>query len=121
MADEQHLSGAVHLAQTIHALQRGLTSIPLSDAILNIDTWFDQLQRSGVPELQNVARELGNLQSLLSSGNAGLDGGAIGASLSMLGSQATELAVHADPDAQAELRTLGDLLLQAGASLSPNS
>jgi len=116
--DQQNVSGAVHLAQTVQILQRGLTSIPLSDAILNIDTWFDQLQRSGIPELQNVARELGNLQSLLSAGDAGLNAAAISASLNLLGSQATELAVHADPDAQAELRSLGDLLLQAGASLA---
>jgi hypothetical protein len=119
MADNQATtSGAEQLSTTIHSLQRGLTSIPLSNAITNIDEWFVKLQQSGIPELQDVARELGNLQSLLSSGNAGLDGDAIGASLSILGSQTTQLAMHADPAAQADLRALGDLLLQAGASLT---
>ena len=103
------------LEATIHALQTGLTSIPLSAALDNNETWKQHLLQSGEPALQDVGREVDKLQSLLSSGS--LDPASIGSSLSMLGSQTTQAAQHADPDFQAPLRTLGDLLLQLGAKL----
>jgi hypothetical protein len=103
------------LGATIHALQNGLTSIPLSAAQDNTETWQQHLLQSGEPALQDVGREIGNLQSLLSSGN--LNPEAIGASLSMLGSQTNQAAATATPDTQAQLRNLGDLLLQLGAKL----
>lgn len=118
MTDQPNaLQGAEHLHHTIHVLQAGLTAIPLSTAIGNLDAWYAQLQQSGIPELQDIARELGNLQSLLSSGSVGLDGAAIGRSLSMLGSQTNQAAAQASPAAQAALHTLGDLLTQAGAGI----
>jgi len=104
------------LEATIHALQNGLTSIPISGAMDNTETWQQRLLQSGEPALQDIGREVGNLQSLLSSGS--LNAEAIGSSLSMLGSQTTQAATHATPDAQASLRTLGDLLLQLGAKLT---
>jgi hypothetical protein len=109
-------SGADLLSATVHALHGGLTSLPLSTAHTNIDTWQEMLQQSGIPELQNIDRELGNLQSLLSD-TAGIDGAAVGQSLDMLGSQTLQAAAHATPDSQAALRALGDLLLQHGAKL----
>lgn len=109
-------SGADLLAGTVHALQGGLTALPLSTAHTNIDTWQETLQQSGIPELQNIDRELGNLQSILSDTN-GIDGEAVGQSLDMLGTQTLQAAVHATPDAQTALRALGDLLLQHGGKL----
>ncbi|SMB88143.1 hypothetical protein SAMN00120144_1172 [Hymenobacter roseosalivarius DSM 11622] len=109
-------SGADLLAGTVHALQGGLTSLPLSTAHTNIDTWQETLQQSGIPELQDIDRELGNLQSLLSDAN-GIDGEAVGQSLDILGTQTLQAAAHATPDAQTALRALGDLLLQHGAKL----
>ncbi|MBC8084442.1 MAG: hypothetical protein H7Z21_14685 [Hymenobacter sp.] len=103
------------LGATIHALQNGLTSIPISAAMDNTETWQQQLLQSGEPMLQDIGREVGNLQSLLSSGS--LSPAALGSSLSMLGSQTTQAASQAAPDLQAQLRTLGDLLLQLGAKL----
>ncbi|WP_375438343.1 hypothetical protein [uncultured Hymenobacter sp.] len=103
------------LGATIHALQNGLTSIPISGALDNTETWQQRLLQSGEPALQDVGREVGNLQSLLSSGN--LNPEAIGNSLSMLGSQTNQAATHASPDFQAQLHELGDLLLQLGAKL----
>ncbi len=104
------------LGATIHALQNGLTSIPISGALDNTETWQQHLLQSGEPALQDVGREVGNLQSLLSSGN--LNPEAIGHSLSMLGSQTNQAAMTASPDFQASLRTLGDLLLQLGTKLT---
>lgn len=109
-------SGADLLAGTTHALQGGLTALPLSTAHTTIDTWQEMLQQSGFPELQDIDRELGTLQSLLSN-TTGIDGQAVGRSLDMLGTQTLQAAAHATPDAQAALRTLGDLLLQHGAKL----
>jgi hypothetical protein len=109
-------TGADLLSGTVHALHGGLTALPLSTAHTNIDTWQETLQQSGIPELQDIDRELGNLQSILSDTN-GIDGKAVGRSLDMLGSQTLQAAAHATPDAQAALRALGDLLLQHGAKL----
>ncbi|MBC6606987.1 hypothetical protein H8B13_09170 [Hymenobacter sp. BT188] len=109
-------SGAELLAATVHALHGGLTSLPLSTAHTNIDTWQETLQQSGIPELQDIDRELGNLQTLLSNTD-GIDGVAVGDSLDMLGTQTLQAAVHATPDSQAALRALGDLLLQHSSKL----
>lgn len=103
------------LGATIHALRNGLTSIPISGALDNTETWQQHLLQSGEPALQDVGREVGNLQSLLSSGN--LNPEAIGSSLSMLGSQTNQAAIKASPDFKAQLNELGDLLLQLGSKL----
>ncbi|QNH61638.1 hypothetical protein [Hymenobacter sediminicola] len=103
------------LNATLHSLQNGLTSIPLSAAMDNTETWQQQLLHSGEPALQDIGREIGNLQSLLSSGS--LNAELIGRSLNMLGSQTIQAAAHADTPLQANLRALGDVLLQAGAKL----
>ncbi|MBC6697610.1 hypothetical protein [Hymenobacter sp. BT190] len=103
------------LNATIHSLKNGLTGIPISAAIDNTETWQQQLLQSGEPALQDIGREIGNLQSLLSSGS--LNAAAIGRSLSMLGAQTNQAAANASADTQAGLRDLGDLLLQAGGKL----
>lgn len=104
------------LATTLHALQGGLTGIPLSTAHTTIDRWQETLQQSGEPALQDIDRELGNLQSLLST-KAGLDGGAIGRSLSMLGAQTSQVAAKAPQEVRASLTQLADWLLRAGGQL----
>jgi ribosomal 50S subunit-associated protein YjgA (DUF615 family) len=104
------------LNATIHALRSGLTSIPISAALDNTETWQQKLLQSGDPALQDVGREMGNLQSLLSSGF--LNAEAIGNSLSILGSQTNQAALHADEELKASLRDLGDLLLQTSAKLT---
>jgi len=104
------------LNATIHALRSGLTSIPISAALDNTETWQQKLLQSGDPALQDVGREMGNLQSLLSSGF--LNAEAIGNSLSILGSQTNQAALHADEELKASLRDLGDLLLQTSTKLT---
>lgn len=104
------------LTTTIQALQRGLTAIPVSTAITYIDAWYQQLQGSGVPNMQDIARELGNLQSLISIGDQ-FDGTSIGRSLSMLGAQTIQAAAQASTHTQADLSALGDLLIKIGGEL----
>jgi len=116
-SDSAHTTGAHLLATTIKGLQQGLTGVPISTSITHIDEWYQLLQESGVPGLQDVARELGNLQSLISLKDKGFDGKSIGRSLSMLGAQMIQIASKADADSQANLSALGDLLIKAGGDL----
>ncbi|MFD2787044.1 hypothetical protein [Hymenobacter rubripertinctus] len=106
------------LNATTHSLSNGLTGIPLSAAQDNTETWQLHLLQSGEPRLQDIGREMGNLQSLLSAGDAGLNSPAIGRSLSMLGTQTAEAAQHAPAEVRANLTTLSDLLLKAGGQLA---
>jgi hypothetical protein len=81
--------------------------------------WQQQFLQSGEPALQNIAREIGNLQSILSSGT--LDGPAIGRSLSMLGAQVTEVLPHAPNERKAGLSQLSTLLLRLGGELEADN
>ena len=104
-----------HLLATVSALRNGLTSLPLGSAMDNTETWQQQLLQSGQPGLQDVARELGNLQSLLSSGV--FSATTIGNSLSMLGNQTSEASAHAPADLKKPLTELADLLRRHGGDL----
>ncbi|GAA4372189.1 hypothetical protein [Hymenobacter koreensis] len=107
------------LANTIHALQGGLTALPLSAAMENTEVWQQQFLQSGQPELQNIAREFGNLQSMLSSGK--LDGPSIGRCLSMLGAQTSELMRSAPEERKLGLNQLSTLLLRIGGDLEADN
>ncbi|PJJ58762.1 hypothetical protein [Hymenobacter chitinivorans] len=104
-----------HLTNTITALKQGLTSIPISAAMDNTEAWQQEFLQSGIPALQDIARELGNLQSLLTAPK--LNGPDIGRSLSLLGSQTTQYAFQASAEQQADIRSIGDLLLRLGTDL----
>lgn len=117
MANSSFTADAKQLTETLHALQGGLTGIPISTASTTIDQWQEVLQQSGIPALQDIDRELGNLQSLLTAGSGGLDTRAIGRSLSMLGSQTSQVAATAAPELRASLTPLADFLLKAGGKL----
>jgi hypothetical protein len=103
------------LQATLSGLQNGLTSLPLGSAMDNTETWQQQFLQSGQPEFQDIAREMGNLQSLLSSGS--LSPTAIGNSLSMLGDQTSQASQHAPADLKADLLKLADTLRRHGAEL----
>ncbi|TGE14357.1 hypothetical protein [Hymenobacter elongatus] len=81
----------------------------------NTEAWQQEFLLSGIPELQDIAREIGNLQSLLTAPK--LDGAAIGQALSMLGSQTTQFAFQAAAEQQADIRAIGDMLLRLGSGL----
>ncbi|WP_019946124.1 hypothetical protein [Hymenobacter aerophilus] len=105
------------LNATNHALSNGLTGIPLSAAQDNTETWQQHLLQSGEPRLQDIGREIGNLQSLLSEGDLGLNAAAIGRSLSMLGAQTAEVVAKAPAEIRSNLTSLSDTLLRAGGEL----
>lgn len=104
-----------HLLATVSALKNGLTSLPLGSAMDNTETWQQQFLHSGQPHFQDIARELGNLQSLLSSG--ALSATAIGTSLTMLGDQTSQASAHAPTDLKKPLVELADLLRRHGSDL----
>ncbi|WP_375416543.1 hypothetical protein [uncultured Hymenobacter sp.] len=105
-----------HLNATLHALQNGVTGIPISAAMDNTEVWQQQLWQSGDVDLQHVAREFGNLQSLLTSER--LDGAAIASSLSMLGDQTSQASAKAPAELKADLIKLADALRRAGGDMA---
>lgn len=111
------------LAETLHALQHGFTDIPTSTALAHVDKWYKLLIETGIPDFQDIARELGNLQSLITTDGMGFDGKAIGSSLSMLGAQTIQVAdnENVDETLQAELSNLGDLLIKAGGDIEAHA
>ena len=103
------------LHATLAGLQNGLTSLPLGSAMDNTETWQQQFLQSGQPELQDIAREMGNLQSLLTSGS--LSATAIGNSLNILGDQTSQISHGAPAELKADLLKLADTLRRHGHEL----
>jgi len=91
--------------------------MPVSMALTHIDKWYQLLIDSGIPAFQDIARELGNLQSLISAELDIFDGKSIGSSLSMLGAQTIQAADNVDETLKADLSKLGDLLIKFGGDL----
>ncbi|GAB3298860.1 hypothetical protein ACFQT0_25165 [Hymenobacter humi] len=104
-----------HLNATVSALKNGLTSLPLGSAMDNTETWQQIFLQSGEPGLQDIAREIGNLQSLLTSG--ALSATAIGNSLSMLGDQTSQVSTQAPDHIKKQLIELADSLRRHGSDL----
>ena len=104
-----------HLLATVSALKNGLTSLPLGSAMDNAETWQQQFLKSGEPGLQDIAREIGNLQSLLTSGVLGAR--AIGNSLTMLGIQTNAISAEAPAEIKKTLMELAELLSRHGSDL----
>ena len=104
-----------HLHATVSALKNGLTSLPLGSAMDNAETWQQQFLQSGQPGLQDIAREIGNLQSLLTDG--ALSATAIGNSLSILGDQTSAASIQAPDEIKKPLVELADLLRRHGSDL----
>lgn len=105
-----------HLNATLHALQNGITGIPISAAMDNTEVWQQQLWQSGDVDLQHIAREIGNLQSLLTSER--LDGQTIADSLRMLGDQTSQASAKAPAEIKADLIKLADTLRRAGGDMA---
>ncbi|MBW4441604.1 MAG: hypothetical protein KME10_10295 [Plectolyngbya sp. WJT66-NPBG17] len=93
---------------TIAALQQGLTSIPVEQAIAVIESWQQQLQGT------DLAEDLGDLKAALSQG----DVSSISQILTDLGEDTSEAAADATGDTAVKVEQLGDLLSQAGQSLA---
>ena len=106
-------SSTTELDQTISALQGGLTSVPPATAVSVIDSFEQQLQSLGKSE---IASNLSSLKQLLTSGSA--TGADIAQALTQLGSQTKGAASGADAALSSKLQQLGELLTEAGKSLS---
>lgn len=100
----------VDLDSTIAALQGGITSLPPEAAVGAIESWQSQLQGT------EIAETLGQLKMALEGSGTGSY--SIGGLLSDLGSQTTTSAGTVTGDAMSKLQQLGQLLSQAGSSLS---
>lgn len=107
MAD---MTQTVDLDSTIAALQSGITSLPPEAAISAIESWQSQLQGT------EIAETLGELKMALDGGSAGSS--SVGEILSDLGAQTASAAGTASGDAASKLQQLGQLLSQAGSSLT---
>lgn len=94
------------LDATIAALQQGVTSIPLDEAIAIIETWQSQLQG------QDLAEDLGELKAALQNGNSD-----VSQILSDIGEDTMESASSSPSDVTSKLQQLGQLLYQAGQSI----
>ena len=108
-----------HLLATVSALKNGLTSLPLGSAMDNTETWQQQFLQSDEPGLQDIAREIGNLQSLLSGGV--LAPAAIGRSLAILGDQTGQAATSAAAEFKKPLTELADSLRRHAAELQAHA
>ena len=97
----------VDIDSTIAALQQGLTSVPIEQAIAVIESWQQQLQGT------DIAEDLGDLKQALQSG----DTTAIAQIMSDLGEDTSESAASATGDIAVKVEQLGELLSQAGQSL----
>jgi len=97
----------IDIDTTIAALQQGLTSIPVEQAIAVIESWQQQLQGT------DLAEDLGELKAALSEG----DVSAISEILTDLGEDTSEAAAEATGDVAVKVEQLGELLSQAGQSL----
>ncbi len=107
MAD---MTQTVDLDSTIAALQSGITSLPPEAVISTIESWQSQLQGT------EIAETLGKLKMALEG--KGMSGAAIGELLSDLGAQTAAAGGTASGDAMSKLQQLGQLLSQAGSSLT---
>ncbi|MBV8887785.1 MAG: hypothetical protein JO235_27835 [Chroococcidiopsidaceae cyanobacterium CP_BM_RX_35] len=94
---------------TIAALQQGITTIPVEQAIAVIESWQQQLQGLA------IADDLGELKQALQKQKSA---DAIANLLLDLGEDtAEELAIETSEDVTAKIRQLASLLTQAGNAL----
>ncbi len=106
-------SDAPTLDETISTLQDGVTNIPLDAALANIEGWRQTLESSDDAAQQIVGSQLGDLASALQT--KPIDEREVGSLLVSLGKSTVILGEDAGND---QLTALGDLLTQAGSSLS---
>lgn len=98
---------AMDLDATIAALQQGVTSIPVDEAIAIIETWQSQLQG------HDLAEDLGELKAALQSGGSG----SISDLLIDIGEDTMETSSGAPSDSSSKIQQLGQILYQAGQSI----
>lgn len=94
---------------TIAALQGGITTIPIEQAIAVLESWQHQLQGLA------IADDLGELKDALRKGKSAQ---AIANLLTSLGEDTLgELSIETSNEVAVKIRQLADLLSQAGTTL----
>lgn len=101
------------LEETISTLQEGVTNIPLEAALANIEGWRDVLEPSDDTAQRIVGSQLGDLATALQTDP--IDPREVGSLLISVGKSVIIVGEDAGED---QLVALGDLLTQAGTSLS---
>lgn len=101
------------IEDTIATLQDGVTNIPLEAAIANIEGWRATLESSDDVAQQIVGSQLGDLATALQTDP--IVPREVGSLLISLGKSSVLLGEDAGND---QVVSLGDLLTQAGTSLS---
>jgi len=103
------------LDTTISALQGGLASLPPEAAVSNLDSWQQQLQ--GTPGAEPIASGLAELKAALLNG--GTSSQSVAELLTELGVQTASASASAtDSTIASKLQQLGQMLTQAGSSLT---
>ena len=103
-------SAAPTVAETIAALEGGLTSVPLEAAVANIEGWRGALEASDETAVQNLGAQLGELSTALQAET--IDGEEVSRLLVSLGEGTSAVAAGDE-----EIARLGTLLSEAGGSL----
>ena len=104
-------TGSPTVEETISALEGGVTNLPREAALANIEGWQTTLEGSDDPAVQVLGTQLGELATALQADT--IDPTEVGTLLSSLGKGTSQLA-----GGDAQLASLGDLLTQAGGSLT---
>lgn len=100
--------------ETISALEGGVTNLPLDAALANIEGWQGTLEASDDATVQALGAQLGELATALQAET--IDPQAVGDLLTSLGGGTLDVA-----GGDAQLENLGNLLTQAGGSLTDGS
>ena len=101
---------AVTVAATIDALKGGVSKIPASAALANIDSWHTTL--NGVPGAETICADLASLKRHLQATPP--DSKALASLLGKIGQETTKLAAGAKGDDAPKLKELGTMLTSAG-------
>lgn len=107
-------ASTTHLNSTIESLSKGLSHAK-TGATRSIHSWVETLNASKAPALHALAKELQQLDQLLSGDNA--SGPEIQKALASIGQHTTASAASAEGATADKIKQLGQLLTEAAASL----
>lgn len=107
---------SAQLAATIAVVERGLPQLAPGRASRNLEEWQAKLRSSGDPQMVSLSEDLAELQQAITNGD--FAPATIGPLLVRVGEKTGAVAGNAPPSPAAQLRHLGELLVQAGRQIS---
>ena len=107
-------TATTHLSSTIESLSQGLSHAK-AGATRSIHSWVETLNASKAPALHTLAKELQQLDKLLSGEQA--SGPEVQKALASIGQHTTAAADSAEGATADKIKQLGQLLTDAAASL----